>query len=62
MRELVILALVAAVVIWPFSRVFSRAGYSPWFGLVMVIPLVNLIALWMFAYAKWPALQGQAKP
>jgi len=62
MRELVILVLVAAVVVWPFCRVYSRAGWSPWVGLLMVIPLVNLITLWVFAYAQWPALQGQPRP
>jgi hypothetical protein len=60
LRELVVVIIAAVVWGWPFGRVFSRAGYSPWFGLFMVVPLVNIIALWMFAYAKWPALPERA--
>ncbi|MFN7644157.1 MAG: hypothetical protein ACK5PW_13935 [Burkholderiales bacterium] len=38
------------------ARVLRRAGYSPWWVLLVLVPLVNLIALWVFAYARWPAL------
>ena len=60
MRELVILielAVVLLVVVWPCFRVLSRLGFSPWLALLMIVPIVNLIALWVFAYARWPALQ-----
>jgi hypothetical protein len=60
MRELVIVVAVAAI-IWPYCRVVSRAGYSPWLGLLIIVPLVNVIALWVFAYVRWPALP-EAKP
>jgi hypothetical protein len=38
------------------ARVLRRAGYSPWWVLLMLVPLVNLVALWVFAYARWPAV------
>lgn len=38
------------------ARVLRRAGYSPWWVLLVLVPLVNLIALWVFAYARWPAI------
>jgi hypothetical protein len=38
------------------ARVLRRAGYSPWWVLLLLVPLVNLIALWVFAYARWPAI------
>jgi len=37
------------------GRIFSKAGYSRWLGLTMVIPLVNLVVLVWFAFADWPA-------
>jgi uncharacterized membrane protein YhaH (DUF805 family) len=40
------------------ARVLRRAGYSPWWALLVLVPLVNLIALWVFAYARWPAVDG----
>ena len=46
--------LMAAVVIVPFWFIFSKAGYSKWPSLLMVIPLFNLVLLYFLAFAKWP--------
>lgn len=51
---MIILAVLILVI--PFWRIFSKAGYSGWFGLLMLIPLVNLITLYFLAFSKWPAL------
>jgi hypothetical protein len=59
MRELIIIALLV-LFIWPYGRVLSRAGYSPWLCLLFFVPLVNLVAIWVFAYANWPALRNKA--
>jgi uncharacterized membrane protein YhaH (DUF805 family) len=37
-------------------RILHRAGYSGWWSLLAFIPIVNVIALWYFAKARWPAL------
>jgi hypothetical protein len=53
------LALVLlAVPLWMIGRVLRRAGYSPWWALLVLVPLVNLVALWVFAYVRWPAIDG----
>ena len=44
------------LLIWFFTKVAKKAGYSPWWALLSAVPLVNLVLLWIFAYAKWPAL------
>jgi hypothetical protein len=65
MRELVIVLMVVGcffLVIWPYSRIFGKAGFSGAFSILMVVPLVNLIALWVFAYSDWPALRKGAGP
>jgi CDP-diglyceride synthetase len=61
MRELVVIVLVVGclfLVIWPYSRIFGKAGFSPFFSVLMVVPVVNLIALWVFALSDWPALRN----
>jgi hypothetical protein len=40
----------------PAARILKRAGFSPWWCLVAIVPLVNLLALWVFAFVDWPAL------
>jgi hypothetical protein len=47
------------ILVIPFWQVFSKAGYSGWWSLLMVLPLVNLIALYIFAFSNWPALNRQ---
>jgi len=55
LMALIILVLIAWAFIAVFGRILSRAGYSRWWLLTMVVPLLNLIMLWVFAFAVWPA-------
>lgn len=40
--------------IFPMSRVFSKAGFHPAMSLLLLIPVINVVALYYLAYAKWP--------
>ncbi|NIL23539.1 hypothetical protein HB991_13600 [Yersinia mollaretii] len=42
--------------IFPMSKVFSKAGFHPAMCLLLLIPVVNVIALYYLAYAKWPSV------
>lgn len=42
----------------PAWRIVSKAGYNGAFSLLLLVPFVNVIALWVFAFAEWPA-QGR---
>lgn len=46
--------VMAAVFILPFWIIFSKAGYSKWLSLLMVVPFVNVILLYFIAFSKWP--------
>jgi len=50
----------AGCIIWMATRILRKAGYSGWWVLVTVVPVVNLIMLWVFAFADWPALRDSA--
>ena len=50
-----ILILVALMVI-PYWKLWQRTGHSGFWGLLMIIPLVNIISLWVLAFKRWPAL------
>jgi len=43
-----------AVFLVPLWRIISKAGYSGAWALISLIPFINIIALWIFAFAKWP--------
>jgi hypothetical protein len=48
------------VIIWlaaflvPAWRIVSKAGFSGALSLLLLIPLVNIIFIWIFAFVKWP--------
>lgn len=44
----------AAIVVVPFWKIYSKAGFSKWLSLLMVVPLVNLLVLYVVAFSPWP--------
>jgi hypothetical protein len=54
--------IVAAIVIVPFWRICKRIGYSPWLGLLIFIPVVNLGFLYFLAFSEWPSQKSGAGP
>lgn len=56
-----ILGLFVWAVVAVFGRTLNRAGYSRWWLLTIVVPLLNVIMLWVFAFAIWPVLTSRVK-
>ena len=52
----IIVLVIVGVPLWIFSRAVARAGFSAWWTVLGIVPVIGLIMLWVFAYAKWPAL------
>ena len=42
------------ILLAPAARILRRTGYSPWFCLLLLIPLVNIIMVFVFAFSTWP--------
>ena len=38
--------------------IVKKAGYSGWWALTVIIPLINIIMIWVFSFVKWPAESG----
>jgi hypothetical protein len=36
------------------TRILRRMGFSPWWVLVGILPIVNVIGLWRLSKARWP--------
>ena len=49
--------IIGALIVIPFWVIFEKAGYSKWLSLLMVVPVVNIIAIYYLAFSEWPALQ-----
>ncbi|MBW8042233.1 MAG: hypothetical protein FVQ85_19845 [Planctomycetes bacterium] len=49
-----IVVVIKAVV---FCKIFSKAGYSWALGLLMLVPIANIIMPFFLAFADWPVQQ-----
>ena len=41
----------------PLWLIVRKAGYHPALSLLALVPLVNVVLLWVFALGNWPALK-----
>jgi uncharacterized membrane protein YhaH (DUF805 family) len=48
-----IVLIYLAVVLIPTAKILKKAGFSGWWALLAVVPLANLIGLWVFAVTPW---------
>ncbi len=42
------------IVLLPFGILLKRTGHHPAWCFFFIIPCVNLIALWILAFKRWP--------
>jgi uncharacterized membrane protein YhaH (DUF805 family) len=56
---LIVIAILAVLYFIPVVKILQKAGYSGWWCLIAFVPLVNIIMLYVFAFADWPALRSQ---
>jgi uncharacterized membrane protein YhaH (DUF805 family) len=55
-------ALVVTVIkVLIFCKVFSKAGYSWALGLLMLVPIANIIMAFFLAFADWPVCRELRK-
>ncbi|MEW6363947.1 MAG: hypothetical protein AB1714_04845 [Acidobacteriota bacterium] len=58
--ELVMVVVVVFIIVLPFWKIFSKAGFPPALSLLMLLPLINILMLFYLGFAEWPRLR-QAK-
>jgi uncharacterized membrane protein YhaH (DUF805 family) len=49
-----IVLVIVAIKLLICCKIFSKAGYSWALGLLMLIPIVNIIMAFFLAFADWP--------
>ena len=48
------LIIAAIVFVIPAWKIVEKAGYPGAWALLVLVPLANVVALWVFAFARWP--------
>ena len=51
--SLATLLVYGVVVCVPVAVVFRRVGWSPWLCILAIVPVANVVLLWVFAFARW---------
>jgi uncharacterized membrane protein YhaH (DUF805 family) len=57
--QLLPMAVIAALSLWMALRILRKAGYSGWWSLLTLVPLLNIAMIWVFSFSDWPALKAR---
>jgi hypothetical protein len=49
-----IVLIVVGIKVLIFCRIFSKAGFSWALGLLILVPIANIVMLFVLAFAEWP--------
>lgn len=52
--EYFLVGLIVIYFIYCCGKILAKTGRSPLWSLCMLVPYVQIIALWLFAYKAWP--------
>ncbi|MFD6176085.1 MULTISPECIES: DUF805 domain-containing protein [unclassified Isoptericola] len=66
---IVVYLAIAVLFLIAYIRIIQKAGYSGWWILVGIVPILNVVMFLVFAFSRWPVLRerdalrvGQAYP
>ncbi len=46
--------LISILMAWVYCRIFSKAGFCWALGLLMLVPIANIIMPFILAFGEWP--------
>ena len=52
--EIIFISPILILLVLPFWKIFSKAGFSGWWSLSVLLPIINLLAIYILAFSKWP--------
>ena len=52
-----IILLIMVLMVYVYCRIFSKMGFCWALGLLMFVPIANIIMLFVLAFADWPVLR-----
>jgi hypothetical protein len=55
----VVYAVAFAAILVAFAAILRKAGYPGWWALAGLVPVVNVVLLFVFAFAQWPVLTSR---
>jgi len=56
-----LVVIFSGFILWLGTRILDKAGFHKAYVLFLLLPVVNIIMLWYFAFSKWPNSKPDAK-
>ena len=53
------LIIVGLIIVLPFWKIFTKAGFPGPLAVLMIVPLVNILMIFFLAFAEWPSMRGR---
>ena len=53
--------LFSLFILWLGYKILLKAGLDGWWTLALLVPVVNIIMIWVFAFCRWPNLRADVK-
>jgi hypothetical protein len=47
----ILVFLIVAII--PYWFIWKKAGFSPWFSLLILVPIINIISIYVLAFSQW---------
>lgn len=57
----ILLGILFLIIMWAGARIIQKAGFQPMLVLLLLIPVINIIAIWAFAFSEWPNKKSDNK-
>ncbi len=58
---LILVVIFTAFMLWLGTLILGKAGIDKRWILCLLIPFVNIIAVWAFAFINWPKLKDSVE-
>ena len=59
--EYILIAAFIAFTLWLGAKILDKAGIHKGWVFCLLIPVVNIIMIWVFAFTHWPNLKDDVK-
>jgi len=56
----ILLAALFVCILWAGARILQKAGFDPRLVLCLLIPVINILMVWVFAFSDWPNIKTKA--
>jgi hypothetical protein len=59
MLGVLLVLTISAFTVLIFGPIVKKAGFPFWWSLLMILPIFNIVMIWVFAFMSWPVEKKQ---